>query len=507
VSRVKELILLGLVVGLASAGCSGITGLWPKRIDTSKGKPGSQGTVVKIGGDGFNLGDIEQSSFAPQHFVDRVGEMLSAKRRPAAGRWIQRYPDVALSVLREMSGVRAATEVLVVIAEAHDRQCSRCGAEGGWSAVVLSRASHPQRFSDYETKRQQFMADVQNGRVEQALAQNLPAASQGLGDVLAIDAWRLQGIGLLLAERSKEAAETFQRTLQIAGNAHPYQAANVLLLLSDALRRSGDLEGNQNAWQSAVQLACDLAHGPIPVTDAVFWERAAYMRPVNLPWPQPVLRGLADLNVRFGIAPTQRDQVLLTSTAPAAHNEEAPIWIAIGHWRLGREESQAALVALKRAEVTTSDAYATSRLQLSQARALVRLGQQPAATAMLIHAASNNDPRLARPATALLGTIKLQQGAIQPGFNLLRRAVEEDPGFYWPERADAEADLGLAYLLMGDEDAGLHWLHVAQQGFEAAAQQEALLQCLENELAWLEQAKKKELAAAVRKRLESLQTF
>jgi len=507
VNHFRTTLLAALMLSLATAGCSGITGLWSKRPETPKNGPASSGTKIKIGGDGFDLGDIEQSSITPQHFVGHVEEMLTAKRRPAAGRWIQRYPDVALAVLREMPEVEAATETLVVIAEAHDRQCSRCATNAGWSSVVLDRASHPQRYVEYETKRGQFMDHLQNGRVEQALALQLPAATKGLGDVLAIDAWRLQGIGLLLAERPKEAADAFQQALQTAGNARPYETANLLLLLSDALRRGGDVQGNQNCWQSAVQLACDLVRAPIPVTDAVFWERAAYVRPVHCPWPQPVLEGLAEANVRFGITPAPREAIMLTSTAASAQTEEAPIWISIGHWRLAREESQAALVALKRAEVTTTDPFAAARLHLAEAKALVRLGQQPAATAMLIHAASSNDPRMARPATALLGTIKLQEGSIQPGFNLLHRAVEEDPGFTWPERADAEADLGLAYLLMGDEEHGLQWLHVAQQEFEATAQQESLLQCLENELAWLEQGKKKELAAAVRKRLESLQTF
>jgi len=412
-----------------------------------------------------------------------------------------------LAVLREMYAVQAATEVLSVTAEAFDRQCSRCGADAGWTAIVLDRATHPDHYAQYESKRRQFMTELQNGRVEQALSLQLPAAAKfAPGAVLAIDAWRLQGIGLVLAERPQEAVEAFGQALQSAGQAHPYQATNLLLLLSDARRRSGDVRAAEGHWQAAVQLACDLAHAPLPVIDPIFWERAAYLRPVNSPWPQSMVRQLADYNVRYGIATPPRDPVMLTSTAVPV-SDEVPIWTAVGHWRLAREESQAALVALKKAEAMTTDNYVAARLQLAEAKALVRMGQQPAATAMLIHAASQSDPRLARPAAALLGTIKLQQGSVQQGFNLLHRAVEEDPGFFWPERPEAEAALGLACLLMGDENAGLQWLHVAQQGFEASAQQEALIQCLENEAAWLEQAKKKELAATVRKRLESLQTF
>jgi hypothetical protein len=184
---------------------------------------------------------------------------------------------------------------------------------------------------------------------------------------------------------------------------------------------------------------------------------------------------------------------------------EASLWTNIGLWRLARTESQAALVALKRAESMTSDAIAVSQLRRSEAKALVLLGQAPTASAMLIAMAGDANPQVSRPAMAMLGTLKLQQGSVQQGFNLLHKAVEEDAACQWFERAGAEADLGLAYLMSGDEPAGFRWLHEAQQNFEAAGQREQLVQCLENEAAYLEQAKKDDLAKAVRKRLELLQ--
>jgi hypothetical protein len=58
--------------------------------------------------------------------------------------------------------------------------------------------------------------------------------------------------------------------------------------------------------------------------------------------------------------------------------------------------------------------------------------------------------------------------------------------------------------MMGDEAGGLRWLHQAQQSFEASGQQPALLQCLENEAAFLEQAKKTDIAKTIRHRIESL---
>ena len=53
----------------------------------------------------------------------------------------------------------------------------------------------------------------------------------------------------------------------------------------------------------------------------------------------------------------------------------------------------------------------------------------------------------------------------------------------WFGHTEAEADLGLAYLLCGQENSGLNWLHNAQQGFQSAGQTDQLVQCLENEAA------------------------
>ena len=106
---------------------------------------------------------------------------------------------------------------------------------------------------------------------------------------------------------------------------------------------------------------------------------------------------------------------------------------------------------------------------------------------------------------ATLGTLKLQEGATQQGFNLLHRALEVEPGEMWFGRTEAEADLGLAYLMCGQENSGLNWLHNAQQGFQSAGQTDQLVQCLENEAAYLEQVKKSDLARAVRDRLSSMQ--
>jgi hypothetical protein len=498
------------VVVLASGGCGSLSGLASseKEKSPSEKKPVATGTQVRTSGDGFALGDVERATLSPQQFVDRLGAHLRAGKMHNARRLVELFPDAALAVLRDPKSVNASSEIVAAVADAHDRQCHR-GDGPSWAAVARDRAAQPARYAEFDDKRRRFMIDVQDGRVQDALLLGLAVPAGAPGQALAIDVANLKGIALVLDNRPREAVDAFQQALQATGsagcpgNSQPYEAANLLLLLSDAQRRAGDSAAAERTWLAAADLVTTLAAGPAPIADPILLERAAYLRPANLPWPQPAQQRLCDASVRLGVV---FPAVKLQAGAPpqASVTEEASLWTVIGHWRLARDESQAALVALKRAESMTASPLAAGRLQIAEARALVRLGQTAAATAVLINLAEQNDPQIARPAMALLGTLKLRQGVIQQGFNLLHAAVEQDPTLAWPERTQAEADLGLAYLIVGDESSGLRWLHEAQQSFESAGQREELVQSLENEAAYLDQVKKQDLAKEVRQRLQSL---
>jgi hypothetical protein len=448
---------------------------------------------------------VEQPALTPQQFVDRLAELDRAKRRKAATQLVYLYPDIAIAVLREPSSVNASPEVMQIVAQARDRHAARTGSKASWSTLYEDRAREPQKYATHDKKRSQFIAHLQNGKTQAAMELGLAAPQGAPGTMLQIDVQYLKGIAHVLGDRPREGGRALAEAARMARSADPYQAASLLLLLSDAQRRSGDNAGAEATWREAAELASDLAAAPVPLTDPILWERIAYLRPANSPWPTVVEQRLVEINVQFGIAAAPRPAGNLPSSADSTRGEAA-LWTSIGHWRLAREECQAALVALKRAESMTSDPTAASLLRLSQAKALARLGQAPAATAMLMALAGESNTRISRPAMALLGALKLQQGSTQQGFNLLHRAVEEDLSLAWPERTQAEADLGLAYLVLGEEGPGLQWLHTAQAGFESTGQIDHLVRCLENEAAYLEQANKKDLANAVRRRLELLQT-
>jgi hypothetical protein len=91
------------------------------------------------------------------------------------------------------------------------------------------------------------------------------------------------------------------------------------------------------------------------------------------------------------------------------------------------------------------------------------------------------------------------------GFAFLRRTLEEGNPVDRPARAVAAADLGLAYLMLGNGQSGLQWLHRAQARFATAGAHDHLRQSLENELVYMEHAKNKSEAKSLRQRIEQLE--
>ena len=467
-------------------------------------------TGIRVDSDHLALDETESPALSPQQLIDTVSELLSEQKSTTVRCAVQLYPDVAWDLLRNTTADEARNKALQTVAAAHDRQCTHGDATSGWEALLLDRAREPDKYRDHDRRRADFLAQIRNGCPRKALALELTRSPKGApGVLLAVDAWHLTGVALLLDERPGEATDAFARAIKMAGTAHPYQTAHLKLLLSDAQRRSGGAKEADATWHDAVQFAGSLVTDEIPVTDPIFWERAAYLRPVDKTWPAALTNVLARVCQRNGVAVASSSRVIPVSAlgGSRALSDEQSLWACIGCWRLDRGEPQAALVALKRAEAMTSTEAGKQRLQLAQAKALLALDQAAGATATLVRLAGSSDPQVSRAAIATLGTTKLQAGSTKQGFNLLRRAVEEGETIDWPGRAEAEADLGLAYLLIGNEQAGFRWLHRAQARFESTGAHEHLVQSLENELAYVQQAKKKDEAKSIKSRLANLEAI
>ena len=494
---VREVVFSGwaclFLALLAPVGCVH----WPGLGMTDKPAPAASTNLVKTGGACLELGEPQKPALTGDQLVQKVNDYLNADQGDMARKLIRRYPDVVLETLRAATGPQAgASGVMQVIAQVHDEQCGV--REGGlsWLALMRDRTANPGRYEAHDAARKKFAEYMKNGKTHDAAGLRL--AKTAVGPLYEIDAQRLTGECWLLAEKPGPALEAFSLALAKAQPGLPYQTAQLTLMVGEAHRRLGKKDQAAVTWQQAVVLASQLLTGPLAVPDPTLWERAAYLRPVHCGWPDPAVQQM----IKFSQGPLQLAG--LNSSRPGA--EEGWLWFSIGQWRQARNEPHAALLAFKRAESMFLDINLKGQVQLQEAQALLELNQQPAAMALLVQAASSSQKSLASQALAFLGEMKLTQGSGPQALALLKKAVEEGPATIWPGRAEAEANLGLAYLMTADEKNGLKWLHAAQHRFEGESSRTALLQCLDNEAKYLEHANRNEEAITIRQRMATLQS-
>lgn len=483
---------------------------WANLIEKSKTEAGKKGTP-KFDVVGQSLGEGQEVSLTSEELLARVQASVSEGRMVAAARWIERHPETALEWLRSGTsgdGMKAAKDDAVagLMAQVHDRQCTTPGPQS-WTSLLTARGQDPESYQAYLDARNRFKNALAQGQVDQAHRQELSKlAAVCNSQMLEIDALQLQATAHLLNDKPKEAAAGFSKAAAIAAPISPYQTAYLLLLLSDAQRRAGDPATAAATWERAVVTASQLLAAEYPVHDPVLWEKLGYQRPVESPWPGDVVAMLQHLEPLPGMDAGDELPEAKAAGAGADPNEaEISIWNAIGVWYLDRGHAQASLVSFKRAESSAKHDVVKNWLRLRQARSLVQLQQEGAATAILVRAAGEKTTPVARAAMGMLGSLRLKSGQVPQGYALLRKSVEKADGIDWPERADAEVDLGLACLMMGDEKQGLQRLHAAQELFERQGNWESLTLALSNEAAYLDETKQKKEAAAVRARLASLE--
>jgi tetratricopeptide (TPR) repeat protein len=378
---------------------------------------------------------------------------------------------------------------------------------GGWTEVVGLKKSKPTVVKDYAERRHQFHERIADGHVDRALELKLIETADASGAVmLQIDARQMQGTALMLAERPADAVAAFDDAVRLAAKVSPHQTTYLLLLESDARRRAGDGAAAAQTWQQAIVLAAQLLDAAPPVLDPVLWERLSYLRPVNTPWPADVVGQLLDREPLAGIELTGVGGATASDEGANPADADTVIWHSIGRWYLDRGHAQAGLVSFKRAETSAQDAGTRNWLRFRQAKSLIVLGQVSPATAILVGLLAQKPPAVEAPASALLGSLYVNRGQTPRGLQLLKKGIERKDPLTWHERSEAEADLGLAYLSMGDAVTGLDQLHRAQHSFETEGELESLVAALENELKYLEHAGKKKETGAVKTRLRELET-
>ncbi len=483
-ARRAPLLLLALLVGCASTE--------PTRTDAERP---SRNAEVRVDGEGLELGESSGAGLSRAALLDRCETLLRAERRTSAALFAGRRPDLVLSALRAGLATEARRPSLAWLAELRDRELPR----PGWAPALAQVSASADAYADFAALRHAHWQHLTRGQFVEAAELALRAALPGLAPApLAADALQLEGEARLLAGSPEEAAACFAEAAGFAAF-DPRWRAGLLLLEGESRRRTGAQPAAASLWREAARAAAELLTAET-LRDPILWERIAYLKPFAEPWPEAVGDALAASLARSDPLCSFPDRKQADARGEVAR--DALLWSVIGHARLARAETQAALLAFARAEAGARRAPSRAALRLAQARALAQLGQREAASAILTPLLADEEAEIFRPALACLGVLELQQQRTARGLTLLERAcVGAEP---WPGRARAEADLGLACLLAGREDEGLERLSAAEAGFAAAGATGQLLRSLENRLAYLE-LREAAGASALRERLAVLE--
>lgn len=428
------------------------------------------------------LGEAEQSRFDSAQFYEKVASLLERKRKASARRLVERFPELATQVLRNSFDQKAADKVILWMALFHDEHSAASKQNNNWYRTLTKRSSQAQALRDYQRIR---------ATTKQALARGEPKLLPDLGGDLtrfgsheAIEGYELRGLTYLLGEEFAKAIPDFEKVLEL-GRAHdPLRAAHGALWLSDASRRNGDKEAAQKAWTQAVELGSESLLQKRPLCSPRFWEQAAYMKPSGMAYPK---------------LSNERLAAFLGLKAEGLKGELL-VWTLLTHVRGVRKEHKAALLASKKAQAICDKDELRRRLQMHEAKALLGLERPGAAQSVLTPLVKEKSPE----ASALLGSLAVQRGQLREGFLLLSGALKQNQED-WSGRAKAEGDLGLAYLLMGNEEKGRGWLHKAQESFERTRNNEALAQSLRNEARYLKFKEREDEALILMKRVAELE--
>ncbi len=306
--------------------------------------------------------------------------------------------------------------------------------------------------------RHQRLSLIEQGRFARA-AQADALDGSTAPPVLRAESLRLRAIAYLLNEQPAEAATVFDQAAALAGG-DDNMVAEIRLMQVEALHRAGQTADCAATWTVAVRQARG-------VRDPVLWERALTMKPPEAAWPDPAY-------------------------------DAAEIWMRVGDWYRARKAPSKALLAYANAQKECQDPIRQKQARIAQAGALLCLEQQGPALAILMNLVDDPEPSVSSHAMSLVGVVWIQQGQTARGLALLQKAVAAPPDSGWPERSQAVADLGLAYLMVGRKEEGLHELHEAQSLFREEGKTEDLAQSLLNEAAFLEGEGNKTGADALR---------
>ncbi len=454
---------------------------------------------VRWDGGGVIIGETDALAFTPEAYLNAVNRLLEADRIASVQGMVENYPDIAIQTLQEVDSSAASQhnqQVLPMIASLLD---TRCSVGDVWQTYVQDLQSLPRRSEEELDIRMRFWRYLKNDQPEKALNLKITRTLQReQGVMLRAEFHRLEAIAGMMAGKHESSIENLEQALDLIKTPSPWFASKLQLLLGEFYRHAERWDDWKSTWESAVIKNSKLSPN-LQSIDPQFWNRAAYLRPAGMPWPQPVIENLRTL--------LAGEELIGDDQGLQLASEESVIWFVIGFRHLQRGEGQNALLAFKKAEASESKPLATRVLQLYQARSLLISGQPGAASAILFRMASEREGTiLADRAKAILASMKLQNGSLIQGINLVESAM--DSLGTWPrdEQLQTQADYGLALLMQGQETRGLRQLEQAGEQFALAGDMAQARQCLWNRAKYFELTEQKDQYRSATRELTKLES-
>lgn len=450
----------------------------------------SPARTIRFDGSEVILGTSDLNSLSGDELASKLQPLVDAKRFHSATALLLQYPTAAHQLVFGRWANSPSDGTIQFIASVLSRHHG--SSSGEWQSLLGQAEREPSKSQQYLSIRNQFASTLVNGQPSEQQTERLRQLAQELAHPLVlVDSLKLLGMNELLSQRATWAESLFRQAAthcRQVGDA--YLESSMWLLVSAAAKQGGRENVASEAWQQAIDLRAEMLRPGIPL-EAAFWLRAEELKLASQKWPTKLASALAHEVARIG--------------CNQQNSAETSLHIAIANALLDSDSAQMALVRYKKAETlaSTSDA---PWLKIAQGKCLATLGQGSVSAAILSGPAASENESISSAATAALGSAKLLDGAYQQGAQLLNKALTTHADAKWPQKSMAHADLALAQLIVGDSDAGLQALGVAQSMFEAEGDVTSLLQALENELQILQLESRESQAELLQKRIAKLES-
>ncbi len=443
---------------------------------------------------GVLLGNTDNLAFKPNEFSEVLVELIDQKKWNSLKHMVGNYPDITLKLLTEADSQLTPWAHLKIVARLFDTHFQGNG-QSSWQQFVEHLESTSGTPQNLTFARSEFLRYLTTNQPTKAISLRLDKTVNAKTDVLAkAEVRRLEGIAYLMMEDYAKSVARFSEGLKLVHESHPFVASHIGLLLGEAHRHAKNHEQWKESWQAAIEIQ-SIWLEQRGLVDPAFWKKAAFLRPVDTPWPKPVIRRIA----------AALDQENLKFDIENSRNDEAVIWAIVATQSLHRHESQNAILAFKKSEALTSNFNLKNELRLQQAIAMIDGGQPGPASAILMRLGSGNDI-LADRSKAILATLKLQNGSLAQGMNLLQSAIKSASEWPTSERLRAQADFGLALLMRGREDQGVALLNQVHHEFLAEKNFDHASQCLWNLAKYFEKTKQPDLRETTIERMQQLES-